>query len=97
MVFPSVFLFCKKKKKKIKTSHGLYGVKRKFRPIYTDETTILHGLCEGKLFSKVFCAILTKISGVSIFVRISHCPMDYCIPPYFTVFIEQGFACNSVE
>ena len=97
MVFPSVFLFCKKKKKKNKNITWFIWSKEKISPLYTDENTILHGLCEGKLFSKIFCAILTKISGVSIFVRISHCPMDYCIPPYFTVFIEQGFACNSVE
>ena len=36
-------------------------------------------------FSKMFCAILTKIKGVSIFVSIPHCPIDYCIPACSTV------------
>ena len=39
-----------------------------------------------EIFSNMFCAILTKIKGVSIFVNIPHCPMDYCIPAYSTVF-----------
>ena len=51
---------------------------------------------EENIFSRL-CTILTKIEGVSIFVSIPHCPMDYCIPPYSTILIEQGFACNSVE
>ena len=39
-----------------------------------------------------------ETTGVSIFVRIPHCLMYYCIPAYSTVsFIEQGLACNSVE
>ena len=38
-----------------------------------------------EFFSKMFCAILTKIKGVSIFVSIPHCPKDYCIPAYCTV------------
>ena len=40
-----------------------------------------------EIFSKMFCAILTKIKGVSIFVSIPQCPMDYCIPAYSTVFL----------
>ena len=49
------------------------------------------------MFFQDFFTILAKIKGVSVFVSIPHYPMDYCIPPYSTVFIEQGFACNSVE
>ena len=83
MGLPSVFLF--------------YMKKKKISSLYRDETTIfLHDLCGGFL-SKIFCAILTKIKGVSIFVSSPHCPMDYCIPPYSTAFIEQGFACNNME
>ena len=94
----------------------------------------------GGHFFKMFCAKLTKIKGVSIFLSIPHCPMDnipaysifflflfFCsccflfiylsiffffffffffflsllllffLRSYSTVFIEQGFACNSVE
>ena len=39
-----------------------------------------------EIFSNMFCTILTKIKGVSIFVSIPHRPMDYCIPAYSTVF-----------
>ena len=39
-----------------------------------------------EIFSKMFCTILTKIKGVSIFVSIPHFSMDYCIPAYSTVF-----------
>ena len=55
-------------------------------------------------FPNIFCATQTKIKGVPIFVSIPHCPMDYCIPAYSTVFflfffviylVEQGLACNS--
>ena len=75
-----------KKKKKKKKNHMVY-MEKKFRPnIGMDETTLLHSLYGGKLFSKTFCAILTKIKGVSVFVSIPHCPMDYCIPTYSTVF-----------
>ena len=91
MGFPSVFLFCTKK------SHDSYGEKRKFHPYIETKVQFFTWLYGGKRFSKIFCAILTKINGVSIFVSIPHCPMDYCIPPYSTVFIEQDFACNSVE
>ena len=47
----------------------------------------------------MFCAILTKIKGVSIIVSIPYWPMDYCIPAYSTdfFFIEQGLAFYSVE
>ena len=61
--------------------------KRTVRPYTETKLQFLHGLYGGKLFSKIcFCAVLTKIKGVSIFVSITHCPMDYCIPPYSTVF-----------
>ena len=46
-----------------------------------------------EIFSKMFCTILTKIKGVSIFVSIPHCPMDYCIPAYSTVFFFFFFFC----
>ena len=93
MGFPSVFLFVQKKK-----SHGLYGEKKKISSLHRDETTISYMVyMEENVFPRFFCAILTNINGVSIFVSIPHCPVDYCIPPYSTAFIEQGFACNSVE
>ena len=80
MVFPRVFLFCTKQ------SHVLYGGKRKFRPYIGTKLQCLHGLYGGIFFSNMFCAILTKIKGVSIYISIPHCPMDYCIPAYSTVF-----------
>ena len=65
--------------------------KRKFRPyIETKLQFFLHDLYGG-FFSKVFCAMLTKIKGVSIFVSIPHCPMNYCIPAYSTVFFSFFF------
>ena len=77
MGLPSVFLF--------------YMEKKKISSLYRDETTIfLHDLYGG-FFSKIFCAILTKIKGVSIFVSIPHCPMNYCIPAYSTVFFSFFF------
>ena len=47
-----------------------------------------------EIFSKTFCAILTRIKGVSIFVSIPHCPMDYCIPAYSTVCFLFCFLLN---
>ena len=82
MGFQRVFLFCTKK------NHIIYmEKKKKISSLYRDETTILHGLYGGKLFSKIFCAILKRLKGVSIFVSIPHCPMDYCIPPYSAVVV----------
>ena len=40
-----------------------------------------------EIFSKMFCAILTKIKGFSFFISIPHCPMDYCISAYSTVVV----------
>ena len=92
MDFPSVFLFCTK-------FTWFIWRKKKISSLYRDETTIFYMVyIEEKLsFPRFFCAILIKIKGVFIFVSIPHCPNDYCIPPYSTVFIEQGFAYNSVE
>ena len=75
----------------------VYLEKNKLTSLYRDETTIFTWFIWRKFFSKMFCAVLTKIKGVSIFVSIPHCPMDYCIPAYSNVFIEQGLAFNSVE
>ena len=91
MGFPSVFLFCTEK------SHGLYGEKRKLRPYIETKLQFFTWFIWRKTFLQDFLRYTNKINGVSIFVSIPHCPMDYCIPPYSTVFIEQGFACNSVE
>ena len=77
MGLPSVFLF--------------YMEKKKISSLYRAETTIfLHDLYGG-FFPRFFCAILTKIKGVSIFVSIPHCPMNYCIPAYSTVFFSFFF------
>ena len=59
--------------------------KRTFRPIIETKLQFLHGFYGG-IFSKIFCAVLTKIKVVSIFVSIPHCPMDYCIPLYSNAF-----------
>ena len=95
MGFPSVFLFCTKK------ITWFVWRNKKISSRYGDKTTIFYmvymePIMEENIFPRL-CTILTKIEGVSIFVSIPHCPMDYCIPPYSTILIEQGFACNSVE
>ena len=79
MGFQSVFLFCTKK--------IIWSIwrKKKFRSYTETKLQFLHGLYGGNL-SKMFCAILTKIKEASIFVSIPHCPIDYCIPAYSTVF-----------
>ena len=79
MSLPSVFLF--------------YMEKKKISSLYRDETTIFffYMIYMEDFFSKIFCAILTKIKGVSIFVSIPHCPMNYCIPAYSTVFFSFFF------
>ena len=62
----------------------------KIRPyIETKLQFFLHALYRGKRFSKIFCAILTKINGISIFVSIPNCPMDYCIATYSTVLLNK--------
>ena len=71
-------------------------MEKKIRPYIETKLQVLHGLYGENTFQFVF-AILTKMKGVSIFVSIPHCPMDYCIPAYSTVFTEQGLACNSVD
>ena len=71
--------------------------KKKTSSLHRDETTIFTWFIWRKTFLQDFLRYTNKINGVSVFVSIPHCPMDYCIPPYSTVFIEQGFACNSVE
>ena len=45
---------------------------------------------EENVFSKIFCDILPKINGVSVFVSIPHCPMDNCIPTYSTVLLNEA-------
>ena len=72
MGLPSVFLFIWRK--------------RKFRPYIETKLQFFYMIYMEDFFSKIFCAILTKIKGVSIFVSIPHCPMNYCIPAYSTVF-----------
>ena len=42
------------------------------------------------MFFQDFFTILAKIKGVSIFVSIPHCPMDYCIPPNSTVLLNKA-------
>ena len=79
--------------------------KRKFRPYIETKLQFFYMIYMEDFFPKIFCAILTKIKGVSVFVSIPHCPMNYGIPAYSTVFfsfffllfIEQGLACNSEE
>ena len=48
--------------------------------LYSDATTFLHGYVT--FFETKNNAVLTKLLGVSIFVSILHCPLDYCIPDY---------------
>ena len=67
----------------------------------------LHGLYGGFFFQDVLC-YTNKIKGVSIFVSIPHCPMDYRIPAYSTAFflllnkallviVRNNLNSNSVE
>ena len=70
-----------------KKSHCLYGEKRKFRPYIGTKLQVLYIVYMEELFFQDFCAILTKIKGVSNFVSIPYCLMDYCIPPYCFFFL----------
>ena len=58
MCFPSVFLFCTKKKKK---NDMVYMEKKEnFVPILGQNYNFLHGLYGGKLFSNIFLSYTNK-------------------------------------
>ena len=57
-------------------------VGKKLFPCIATRPHFLHGLYVT-YFKTKNCYVFTKIHGVSIFVSIPHCPMDYSIPDYF--------------